>query len=185
MKKKLLIAGTLTALSGCGGGSDPIDYAQEYANLVGEAQVLLADFEDARVTELTSMPSSGSFTYRGVAGFRSDTNDYDYILSNPKIVGDAEFNVNFETGSISGTIDNFVNNEGLAASGRVSISTGVVSGNSFSASITGALQSGDEAGAAVASMYGEFIDENARGMLGIIEGTVADDSIWGVVGAAR
>ena len=62
MKKFLSITSLLALLSACGGGSEPIDYAQEYANLAGEGQVLISSFENTDVTDLTSVPSSGTFT---------------------------------------------------------------------------------------------------------------------------
>lgn len=186
MKNSLGVTSILTLLSACGGGgSDPYDNAQRYADLVGEAQVLSASFEDADVTDVTSMPDAGSFTYNGVAGFRTDTSDFEYIATNPSIVGDAQFLVNFETGNLSGTISKFVTSEGEAANGSVKISTGTIDDNLFTASMTGALEADGEAAAVNASMVGAFMDEGARGMLGFVEGTVADTSIWGVVGAAK
>ena len=70
------------------------------------------------------MPTTGTGTYRGVAGFAAGNGNYGPAMSDATLVAQAELNADFGAGKISGDLTNFRDDQNQAIAGRVQIRDG-------------------------------------------------------------
>lgn len=179
--KLILAAPCLAMLAACGGGSTGV---ANYASLAAEGQFLINKYQAEQVTPVSNMPV-GVATYNGVGAFSDTTSNLDAIVANPALLGDVEIQVNFDTNTLTGTIDDFVDYNGDEAAGSISITSGSVSGNTFNASLSGSGTLYGQSAAVVAQTNGVFLGADGGGMLGDVSGYAAGAPFYGVIGAEK
>ena len=122
-------------LSGCLAGTDPCDPPYG-VDIVSGTNQMLQCIDSLSPTPPAQMPTSGSATYNGyVTGqLEPDTG------SSVSVLGTATLTANFGTAApVSGTLGSFVWGTGQHLNGTLSLSSGTLGGNLFSATISGSL----------------------------------------------
>ncbi|MFC0281383.1 transferrin-binding protein-like solute binding protein [Falsigemmobacter intermedius] len=164
----------LAACGGSGGGSQA-----SFSTMESRGTALIEKLEGQSATPVSAMPSAGSATYSGIAGFAPSIYDEVEVLS------EASLTANFASSTIAGNLTNFRDYQNTAIPGSVNIHSGVISGNEFGADLTGSLTVDGRASAVDGSMAGAFVGANAGGVVGLIEGTVGSQYMVGVLGAEK
>ena len=176
---KIYIAAVSSALflAACGGGGG--DSQANFSTMESRGNALINKIEDQSATPVNSMPTTGTATYSGIAGFAPSINDEIQVLS------EASLTANFGASTIAGSLTNFRDYENTAIPGTVSIQSGVISGNQFGADLTGSLTVDGAAAPVNGTIDGGFVGASGSLIAGIIEGTVGGEYVIGVLGAER
>jgi len=167
MKFAIILVSTMaTLLSACGGGTGTgVDGLQEYQDLKVGFDGLALKYRDETATAV--MPTEGTATYTGVAGFLfgAETVDADALA---KTASTLTVNANFTNGGMSGSMTDFYYYDGSSVPGSLTITGGPLTGNTFTRPVTGNL----------------FVDGDLRPIAGTVEGFFAgnDAKAVGVVG---
>ena len=145
----LALAGSVALLAGCGGGGSD-STVNTYAQMETDARALATGYIDPDTgailpgaEERTNLPQSGQGSYEGYVG--GD-------LEGEGLIGELSMTVNFgvgDTGTITGTADNFMHETQGAYTGALNLQNGtIVTGGSGSVSdgvagdLTGTLSNG-------------------------------------------
>lgn len=185
--KSILSFAAIAALSACGGSSTgPASFSssqQTFDETAQKALALIEQYGDTAAT--TEMPVSGTADYSGVAGF-SDVPDVS--PENVFAVADVAMTASFTStgGSINGSMTNFLDNDFdtgqvTAVGGSLTISDGVITGNTFTASVSGALTAREDRIEVTGGMNGQFVGDDAaalRAQMEIVD-SVADERFYG------
>lgn len=193
--KSILSFIAIATLSACGGSSTgPASFTTASSQAAFDATsqkglALIEQYGDAAAT--TEMPVSGTANYFGVAGF-SDVPDVspENIFTVADVAITASFNAT--GGSINGSMTNFLdsdpdNGQVQAIGGSLGISDGVITGNSFTASVSGTLTAGNDKVEISGGMNGEFVGDNAaalRAGIDIVD-SVANERFYGALIAEK
>lgn len=188
----LVAVACVTLLSACGGSSTGVS---SFEALSSRGQALLSQYGSAPVTDVANMPTTGTATYRGVAAYSSDYSSPVNIAQYATTVSDIELTANFANSTISGRADNFQQrvDPNISMSGQVDVVNGTISGNTFSAALSGTI---NESGYGLTvpvnysgSVNGEFVGSGAEAVRGT--GTAVGDAgvygqqtvytVWGAV----
>ena len=137
------------------------------------------------VTSASAVPTSGSVSYQGVAGF---------VYDEPVVVGstyydllaDVQITASFASNTVTGSISQFNSPEG-AVSGTVPVTDGVISGGFVAANATGTIVDGGTVVALDLDMAGVFRGDQAQAITGSANGSYtpeggATGQIFGVFG---
>ena len=200
MNKKLVLAAPcLALLVACGGSGDgsaanptvsaPVggnsdSGGSNFENLGVQGANLIADYGSAPATSVSSLPT-GSHTYTGVAGFNFGNVSLDYIAANAEALGTVTLEANFQNDSISGTLTNFVDYTNTRGAGQVDLRNGVISGNEFTADITGTATYNGTPLVIQGGLDGAFVGNNADAIIARADGTWGGDRFSGLVGAEK
>ena len=179
----LLATTAVLALAACGGGSTS-NGAASYTSIASEGQRLIVKYQNEHFTSVSNMPT-GSATYTGVAGFRSDTSNINAIIDNPTTISKAKISANFDNNTISGELTDFVDIFGERATGKVAIENGVISGNGFTATLAGSLTGYGETAPVLGNLSAGFVGPNAEAVYGEMSGNVMGEPTFGALLAER
>lgn len=170
--KSMFSLAAIGVLSACGGSSTgPASFtsASSQAAFDETSQkglALIEQYGDTAAT--TEMPVSGTADYSGVAGF-SDVPDVS--PENIFAVADVAMTASFSAtgGSINGSMTNFVDSDFdtgqvRAFGGSLGISDGVITGNTFTASVSGTLTARNDRVEISGGMNGEFVGDDAAAL---------------------
>lgn len=130
-------------------------------------------------TPANAVPSAGTATYNGVAGFGASE------YSDIEVMSEASLTADFSASTISGRLTNFRDYENTALPGTVNLQGGQINGNTFSANLTGQLSAYGENAVVNGGMLGAFGGSNADMVLAEIEGTIGGQYVVGILGAER
>lgn len=176
------------SLAGCGGSSTG---ASSFEDLRDDGLALIARYDDADLTPVNRMPSSGSARYEGVAAF-AEGEEIALDASNATVLSQVELTADFRTGRVSGGFDNFRSYyDGTTISGSIPISNGRIEDNIFTADAAGTLTSNGERGTVDAVLGGGFVNNDHGAVAGYVEGDFTDNRsgdstfISGIFGAER
>lgn len=160
--------------------------SRSFDQLADEGQALLTQYENEDVTPTSNVPTAGSATYNGVAAFGT-TQSFD--VQNAEALAAVSLEADFAASSISGTIDNFVDFDGVRAPGSVAVTNGTIAGNAIAADLSGDLTIEGTSIAVGGNLDGNFVGENAEAVFGNIEadltGPGGSETIFGVFGAEQ
>lgn len=152
----------MTLLGGCLGTENP-DFNKQGI----EAVRFINQLEDLPVT--SEMPTTGSVEYRGVASFT-----YDPLPSQDdpgvNLFADMTLTADFDTNSVEGQIDSF-NSPNGNVSGTVDVTGGTIISNTMRANGSGTIVDGEDSTVLDLNLAGEFRDEDASVVTGLITGT--------------
>ena len=167
---------TLTA---CGGSSTGVS---SFDTIATKGQQLIADYGTEAVTDVGSMPVSGSATYNGAAAYSSQFSNAADISINATTVSDISLSANFAASTITGVADNFHTrvSPNISLDGQLNL-VGTITGNTFSTNLNGTVtetisgMTGDAAalnGLSLPVVYsgnttGEFVGSNAGALRGV------------------
>ena len=168
LNKSLSIIGAVSislALSACGS-------SDSFAKMEDRGTALAAKYAETPPTE--TMPTEGTATYKGYAGYSADEN-----AETADYASNVTLNANFADATIDGSLTNFrdANNGKLA--GSVAVTDGAIDENGFIADLSGTLSQGGESGEVTGAMGGTFYGEGAEAVFGGMTGeiTTADGSV--------
>lgn len=168
-----LVLGTLAACGGGGGGQ-----LASFDDLSAE-QVSLAEAAVAvDRTPVADMPSTGSASYDGVAGFSIGT--MPQTTEDLNILSELALTADFASGAISGSLSNFNSAEGEDIEGTLALTNGQISDNTFTADAAGTLTRGGAALATDLDMEGAFGGADAALLTGTATGMAGADDMYGV-----
>ncbi|MFU8863304.1 MAG: transferrin-binding protein-like solute binding protein [Rhodobacterales bacterium] len=200
--KSILSIVAIATLSACGGSSTgpssfttagtPPPAASNQAAFderVSRGLALVDKYEDASVTAV--MPTSGSASYSGLAGF-SDVRNFD--VEDVLATADVSMTANFTAGggTVSGDISNFLainedNTQIEAYSGSLQISGGTIIGSNLVANVGGTLVDPEGAFSVTGNMQGEFLGAGAEALRAEMEllDTEDNEQFYGLLIAER
>jgi hypothetical protein len=178
--KYLLIMPALALLTACGGGGISSNFASKGL----QAANLIADYGYAPYTSTNNMPT-GTYNYTGVAGFNFGNVTNDYIARNAEALGDVSLQANFNSNSISGTMTNFVDYNNIRGVGQLDLRNGAISGNAFSANVTGTVTLNGTPLVIQSNLIGGFSGNSADALIGRMDGTWGGSRFSGLVGATK
>lgn len=155
----------MTTLTACGGSGSNASFATLSENqMVDLGNRLISDYGTEPAT--STMPT-GSATFMGVGAASLSGSTPSNILATATSIYQVEANVNFSSGTLSGSAYNFKSTvPGITFSGVVPF-TGNVSGSGFTGSYDGTL---DQQGMTVSyrgTVSGDFVGDNADAMIGV------------------
>lgn len=162
-------------LSACGGGSGE----NNVQSRVDASTALQNTFINAAPTVPAEVSMLGSANFSGFAEVFTD---------GPLIIGDMDLAINFEDSNFDGGIENIVDGDGAAYSGRVAIESGQINRSAttsdtvLSASLDGNLSGNEGPISVIGTLGGGFIagSQAARGTLnGMLETTEGSNSFSG------
>ena len=182
MKTLLVAASAAVFLTACGGGSSGSGSGgsnASFSSMANRGEALIEKIDTMNVTPSNSMPTAGTATYKGVAGFAAS--EYDEI----EVISEASLTANFSRSTIAGNLTNFRDYENTAIPGTVSLQSGKIRGNEFGADLNGQVTIDGKKAAVNGDMYGGFAGSKANMMAGFIEGTVGGQRVVGVIGAEK
>lgn len=192
----IAVLGLLAACSGSGSGSDAgstpgtgsgTGDGPSFSALSAEAMSLMEQSEDSTATPVADMPTSGSASYSGVAGFAEGRNaGTDDVV----IMSELSMEADFASGEVTGEMGNFRDDENNALSGSMEIQNGEISGNELSGNVDGEVTYGGTVGTVDLDMRGEFSGEEGSLLGGSMSGPAYNQSgedtyITGFFGAER
>ncbi len=176
------------SLAACGGGGSD---ALSFDDLRDDGLALIARYDDADLTPVNRMPTSGSARYEGVAAF-AEGEEIELDASNATVLSEVSLIADFRTGAVTGGFDNFRSYfDGTEIRGSIPISNGQIEDNVFVADAAGTLTSNGERGTVDAVMGGAFVNDDHGAVAGYIEGDIThnqsgeDMFISGIFGAER
>ena len=177
----MAILSLISACSSSSGGK------QSFDEIATKGQNIIEKYEDADVTPVSAMPTSGTATYNGVAAF-SDVPDAAYIAENAEAIAALRLEANFEDSTIGGEMDNFVDYDNDRAQGSVQITNGTISGNTFGADLDGDLTVDGDTATVSGNMEGAFVGADASAVAGALQADLSDSgglgmTLYGVFGA--
>jgi hypothetical protein len=141
MNKNLFAIPVLFALSACGGSSPKLGFVE----LEDRGDALAERFENMEITPLSDMPTTGSATYSGVAGYApGDINtmtDEEVAALESELVSEMSLTASFVSGEVSGAFTNFSGRDKALGevSGRIDILNGEVVDNMLVADLDGRI----------------------------------------------
>lgn len=112
-----------------------------------------------------AMPTTGTAQYNGFANIGLHT-DQDNMWT-AAALGEVVVNTNFDAGTLTGTIDNFVYYDQSPISGSMVISNGIITGDTFTAQADGTVATS----VLDYDIDGEFYGDNADMMSMFFDGT--------------
>lgn len=175
----IVLASSAFFLAACGGSSTSSSSGASFDSMVTRGEALINKIDGQSITPVRSMPTAGTASYSGVAGFGASIYDEVEVLS------EASLTANFGSSSISGNLTNFRDYENTAIPGSVAIQSGVIRGNQFSANLNGSVTTDGGAQAVNGTLDGGFAGASANLVAGVIEGTVGGERVVGVLGAEK
>lgn len=167
----------LTGCSSSGGG-------KSYADLAAEGQTLIARFQSQGPTPLGSMPT-GSAVYNGVAAISTQTFNVNSAIANPEALGTVTLNANFDAGSISGSMANFVGRDDSSFGGSINLNNGSISGNAFGSDLVGQANVSGQNVNIIGDLAGVFVGTAAQGIYAEFNGFGDGVPFAGAIGAER
>lgn len=193
--KSILSFAAIAALSACGGSSTgPASFTTASTQATFDDRVsrgvALGDKYD-EVGPTSNMPTSGTATYAGLAGF-ADTPNAE--AADVYGTADVTMTANFTAtgGSVSGSMTNFLgknddNNQIEALQGSVTIADATFAGNTFSTTVSGTLTDPEGTLNITGSMEGGFLgDEGAAiGATMVLSDGEDDAPIYGALIAEK
>lgn len=145
---------------------------------VDAADQIISCLNTLNQTTPAQMPAVGTATY---AGFITGTFD-PAPGSTDDILGDATLTADFGAGTVAGNMTNFTSSNGVAMSGSLALTNGVIGTNTFTSTVGGTLGYGtDTVTIASTTAGGIFLGSSAQGLLAGVSGTATMGS--GHVGA--
>lgn len=174
---------TAIALAACGGGSggsggDPIASGSRpsFAQLTDRGEYLADRLTNMSATPIDSMPTSGTASYLGVAGFVPED-------AGSELLAVADMTADFENSTFAGTFTDFRDEENARVQGRINIRNGTITDNEVSADLRGNLVMGGQDERVTGTMVSVFGGPGAEAMLGVMEAQVGNrDYVGAVVG---
>jgi hypothetical protein len=167
----------LVALSACGGGGGGVgasakaDFGATYssfAEMEDRAEIIGGRYENSEITPMSDMPTSGSATYTGLAGF--GPGDVMYLDEDDiTVASEARLQADFGRGVLSGELTNFQAYDGTAISGSADITDGVIIDNQFAANVSGNVSSNILSGRLDGDLVGGFLGDDAQGAGGLMD----------------
>lgn len=118
MKIYIAAASSALLLAACGGGGG--NSQANFSTMESRGTALINKIEDQSATPVNSMPTTGTATYSGIAGFAPSIDDEIQVLS------EASLTANFGASTIAGSLTNFRDYENTAIPGTVLIQSGVM-----------------------------------------------------------
>ena len=156
----------------------------DYTALATEGVRIIGNHFESDFTNIASMPT-GSVQYNGVAAFRDDTNDFDFIASNPQLLASTTLVANFEQNTINGVITDGVDAFGNTTTGSVNITNGQITGNVFVANLSGSGTFLGKTGTVSGDVGAGFVGSSADAVFGVMTGNAAGDPFAGTFIAER
>lgn len=182
--KKLAILPAILALSACGGGGGGGGGTTDFAQRGLQAANLLADYGDAPVTQAANMPT-GTFNYTGVAGFVDGNQSNSFIAQNAGTLADVNLQANFDNSTISGNFTNFITEDNVRGTGSIDLRNGTITGNTFAANATGAVNYNGTDLVAQGVVNGGFVGDSADAIIGRVDGSLGGSTVSGLIGAEQ
>ncbi|OOY12633.1 MAG: hypothetical protein EP320_09160 [Rhodobacteraceae bacterium] len=160
--KYLVLAGTVAALAGCGGGGGTtLSTGETYDSMLAKAQAMgdatgVIDSGSGTIvgTALADVPADGSGTYKGYV--EGDANG-------AGLIGDLTLEVALSRTEISGSATNFQHEVDGAYTGTLTMPTTTIQNtdpDEFSGNLTGTLTNGGTDYATDINLTGNFYDGN-------------------------
>jgi len=162
---------TVLLLAACGGSSsDNDDERPSFEQLASRGNALEARL--GALEETTVMPTTGSATYNGVAGFDMGGDNASDMLA------ELSLQANFADSTVGGKLSNFTTSDGSQMEGELNVADGIMNQQAFDANVSGTLRDGAESSTFDGTMNGAFLGANADAvsgtMNGSMEGTLAN-----------
>lgn len=181
----------IASLSACGGsstsssGSIPASFEQlssaSAEQLRERGEALLAQYDTVDDTTIEQMNAqTGTATYAGVTAF-GETPDFtlDEVVATSAISLTADFGAD----SISGQMTNFYeeNDVGdfVSIEGSLDVTGGTITGNTFTAAVSGDLATLEGEQSVSGTLDGGFIGSGAEAVEGDIDGTIGGVPVYG------
>lgn len=178
-------------LSACGSGDG--DGGAGALAQVNVARSIVEKYEAAGETPESSMPTTGTATYKGAAVYSltedisGDTGADILFVTDAEIrekvdaTSDATLIADFASGSISGSLTNFHVEDGAAA-GTVNITNGTITGSMIQGDLSGDIAG---IGAVTGDMEGSFHGGNAEAVGAGMTGNAGGTPFWGQLVAEK
>ncbi len=199
MKKLKLITGAagLAVLAACGGsGGSSVDSVADEVLDDGSFDNLAAEFDalsevESRATAFGDLPTNATANYNGVVAmiFNPAPGRREATVADSDLLGEATLTATFDTvgGTVSGSLDNFVDRDDEAVSGMVTLADagiGELNGNAvFAGAANGTFSSNGQSAALKDSGYVGVFADNANSVAGYVLGNVTGhDEITTVLG---
>jgi hypothetical protein len=171
--RSILAAAALLAACSSSSSTDTRDFVE------------LSDAFDALNTSIDALPATtilppGSATYAGLARI-------DYALDGEQrvLVGDAALTADFDAATVSGTLSRFVDSREGAASGRIAVAGGTISGVRIDGlGVSGDVDVGDRTLTFAGTGRGQFKGDDAEAVRIEMGGMAAGPDQPGWIGAA-
>ena len=179
MKHQLAVLAVATmALSGCDSVTSVFDGSSTAAPAFDDQIVDFLDlsFDQTTMgqTSVNQMPTLGSATYDGVAGFAefpTTGNVADY-----QIMADLSLVADFDTGAMTGELTNFNQRDDQQLEGSLRLSNGRISGSGFTADAIGTVDYGTDPLVWDLEVQGDFRGSSGQSVSGTANGTLSDGS---------
>ncbi|WP_145111087.1 transferrin-binding protein-like solute binding protein [Cereibacter sediminicola] len=157
-------------LSACGGS----DGGTSFDSLATRGDSLIEKYEVVELTPVGSMPTAGTASYEGVAGYFFSEAAYDAAESaaDADVLSTVSLTANFSDSSIAGSLGNFKDREGVSVSGSVAIKDGQIMDNVFMADLDGSITAENETATVRGVTYGGFVGGTAEAVMGAIEADI-------------
>lgn len=159
-----------------------------FAEMVAHGE-RIEDRIEALPSRSTTMPTSGTGTYNGVAGFVAGDGHAAPAMSDATLVAQAELTADFGARNISGELTNFRNdkNQEIEGSIRIENGTGSPGGNTYhNAHVTGSLDLDGRSSDVRGGMYTQFEGPDAPLLRGRFENlTIGGENYRGRLVAER
>lgn len=180
MKLPQFFLGANLLLAACGGGGSGGGGGDPDYEAMRVRSVALNDrIVNATATPADSMPTAGTATYSGLAGFSTTNGGPSEIMS------EASLTANFDNSSISGGLANFRHYQNGAMPGSVSFQNGTIDKNKFEADLGGSLTVQNAAAPVAGQMTGVFGGGNADLASGLIEADIGSRHYFGALAAEK
>lgn len=163
-------------VSACGGSSG-VTGGGTYSDREADALSLYSELETLGFSDPASLPfTPGTVTYVGALGVAEPFGG--------AVVGDLEVGVRFADSTLSGTVDNFIDNFNESYSGSLAITNGSIDRTTdlntqytFVADVDGVLYANGSSTLVNALMLGDFTGASQEGMIGILSGSATTPGI--------
>lgn len=172
---------TATTIAACGGGSggvgrDPLpsNSRPSFDQITDRGEYLTERFSAMTITDVRSMPNSGTASYLGVAGFVPTG-------AGSVLQGVASMTADFGRASFSGTLTDFRNDDNRRVPGRMNLRNGSITGNEVNADLRGNLVISGQDQRVTGLMNGAFGGPRANAMVGSMEMRVGGRDYVGVL----
>lgn len=181
----------LAALAACGGTEGlPPEAALSYDELFEQGRVIYDAAARTPVTPEANMPATGTAGYAGIAAISSVP--LTHSVDDGELLGTVRMDADFASNSVSGTMGNFREDFTDAAyQGELKVENGQISGNGFTADVSGQLSPQGGSGVTYDGvMAGEFRGNSAEMIDGGFSGTItlpnnSTNPFYGLIAAGR
>jgi hypothetical protein len=182
-----LATSTTVILAACGGSNDgsatnPTTSPNQFSSMEtwfsAQSRINVRNISEGKV----SMPISGTASYQGVANHRHRPNnnsgvDSEILMANVVLLAD------FETGTISGLVGNFIRSNGEGVAGEFSIENGIITDSRLVATIDGGILINGQYWIMDGSVDGAFGGQDAAGIQAQYNSNTYTG--WGIISTVR